>query len=68
MKKNFKISLLLISNTDIAQQAGRGASWEQNTLNQNSQHLMFLQWIPKGTKVNEYRGLMNISWALNTIR
>jgi len=64
MKKNFKISLLLISDADIVQQAGRGASW---ALNQNSRHLMFLHWIPEGTKVNEYRELMNISWVSNII-
>lgn len=67
MKKNFKISLLLISNADIAKQAGRGAAWEQNILNENSQHLMFPHWIPEGGKVNGYRELKNISRAANTI-
>lgn len=67
MKKNFKISLLLISNADIAKQAGRGAAWEQSILNENSQHLMFLHWIPEGGKVNGYRELKNISRAANTI-
>jgi hypothetical protein len=67
MKKNFKISLLLISDADIAQQVGKRAASEQNAYSENNQRLMFLHWIPEGAKANEYRELMNISWALNII-
>ncbi|MNK32359.1 hypothetical protein D3C87_508170 [compost metagenome] len=67
MKKNFKISLLLISDADIAQQVDKRAAWEQNAYRENNQRLMFLHWIPEGAKANGCRELMNISRALNTI-